>query len=168
MVIFLLGEDAEVEAELWRYCFGIDLMTEIHGFNQPTDDPLPWRLEDPRRLERTLFDHTWLRLVDARAALQARSYAEPGRLNFRLYDEFCHWNDGAYTLEADPSGADCAPTGANPAIALSASDLAAVYLGGTSFGALARAGRVEELESGALSLADTMFRTERAPWSLEL
>ena len=168
MVIFLLGEDAEVEAELWRYCFGIDLMTEIYGYNQPTDDPLPWRLEDPRRLERTLLDHTWLRLVDARAALEVRSYAAPGRLTFRLYDEFCPWNDGAYALEADPSGADCAPTDANPAIALSASDLAAVYLGGTAFGVLARAGRVEELESGALHLADMMFRTERAPWSLEL
>ena len=168
MVISLLGEDAEVEADLWRYCFGIDLMTEISGFNQPTDDPLPWRLEDPRRLERTLFDHTWLRLVDARAALEARIYAAPGRLTFRLRDEFCAWNDGVYTLEADPSGAACAPTDASPGLALSASDLAAVYLGGTSFGALARAGRVEELQSGALAHADLLFRTERAPWSLEL
>ena len=47
LAVFLLGEDAEAEAELWRYCFGIDLMTDIEGFNRPTDDPLPWRLGRP-------------------------------------------------------------------------------------------------------------------------
>ena len=49
-VVFLLGEDPEAEAELWRFCFSIDLVTEIRAFNRPTDDPIPWRLKDPRRL----------------------------------------------------------------------------------------------------------------------
>ena len=168
LVVFLLGEDAEVEAELWQYCFGIDLTLEIQAFIRPTDDPLPWRLEDPRRLERSLGDHMWLRLVDVKEALVSRSYTEAGELILRVRDEFCPWNDGVYVLEADRNGAECARSNSTPQIELGVSDLAAAYLGGVTFSTLARAGRVRELERGALELAERVFRTERQPWSLEL
>lgn len=168
LVPYLLGEDAEVEAELWQYCFGIDLILEIQAWPRPIDDPLPWRLQDPRRLERRLGDHIWLRLVDVKEALAMRGYAEPAGLTFRLSDEFCPWNDGTYLLEAGEDGAECSPTGGEPQIELGASDLAAAYLGGVSFATLARAGRVTERAPGALAKADRMFRTERQPWSLEL
>ena len=168
LVMFLMGEDDEVEAELWRYCFGIDLISEIQGFIRPTDDPLPWRLEDPRRLERSLTDHFWLRLVDVRAALESRSYSESGSITFRVRDKFCEWNDGVYTLEAGPGGAKCVQSQMTPQIEMSVSDLASAYLGGVSLLTMARAGRVEENERGSLETACRMFRTERAPWSLEL
>ena len=49
LAIFLLGEDSEVEAELWRYCFGIDLMSADRGV-QPADgrSPCPgaWKIRD--------------------------------------------------------------------------------------------------------------------------
>ncbi len=167
-VIFLLGEDAEVEAELWRFCFGIDLITEIHAFAQPTDDPLPWRLEDPRRLQMSMRDHIWLRLVDVREALVSRGYAEPGGLTLRVHDKFCPWNDALYTLEGSPAVSECTRSGSAPQIELGVSDLAAAYLGGVSFSTLARAGRVEEHTPGAMASADRMFRTGRSPWSLEL
>ena len=32
LVPYLLGEDSEVEAELWQYCFGIDLTLETQAF----------------------------------------------------------------------------------------------------------------------------------------
>ena len=168
IVFFLLGEDAEVEAELWKYCFGIDLVLEIRAFNQPTDGPLVWRLNDPRRLQMSLQDHIWLRLVDVRSALSARNYAEPGNLALRVRDEFCPWNNGVYTLEGSRTGAECTRSEKEPQIELSVADLAAAYLGGASFSTLARAGRVEERAPGALAKADLMFRTERQPWSLEL
>lgn len=168
LVVFLLGEDAEVEAELWEYCFGIDLTLEIQAFVRPTDDPLPWRLEDPRRLERSLGDHMWLRLVDVKEALSVRGYAESASMTFRVRDEFCPWNDGVYLLEAGVDGAECTVDGCEPQIELSVSDLGAAYLGGVTFSTLARAGRVKELKRGALALADSVFRTEREPWSLEL
>ena len=168
LVFFLLGEDAEVEAELWRYCFGIDLTLEIQTWPRPTDDPLPWRLEDPRRLERSLIDHMWLRLVDVKEALVSRSYAEAGGLTLRVHDEFCPWNDGTYRLEAGADGADCTRSEREPQIELGVSDLGAVYLGGVSFSILAQAGRVKENRPGTQALADRMFRTERHPWSMEL
>ena len=168
LVAFLLGEDAEVEAELWEYCFGIDLTSETQAFVRPTDDPLPWRLEDPRRLERSLGDHMWLRLVDVKEALSVREYAEPASLTFRVHDKFCPWNDGAYLLEAGADGADCTRSEREPQVELGVSDLAAAYLGGVSFSILAQAGRVKERAPDALASADRMFRTEREPWSMEL
>ena len=35
------------------------------------DDPLPWMLADRRRLERSLSDSMWLRILDVRNALEA-------------------------------------------------------------------------------------------------
>ena len=168
LVFFLLGEDAEVEAELWKYCFGIDLVLEIRSWPRATDDALPWRLEDPRRLEMTLIDHMWLRLVDVKEALTSRGFAEPASLTFRVHDKFCPWNDGVYLLEVGEDGVECSRTESEPQIELGVSDLAAAYLGGVSFSTLARAGRVEEHAQGAIAWADRMFRTERPPWSLEL
>ncbi len=168
LVPFLLGEDAEVEAELWKYCFGIDLILEIQAWPCATDDPVIWRLEDPRRLERSLGDHMWLRLVDVKEALSVRRYAESANLTFRVRDEFCPWNDGVYLLDAGADGAECARIRREPQIELGVSDLGAAYLGGVTFSTLARAGRVEERKSGALTLADSVFKTERHPWCLEL
>ena len=35
------------------------------------DDPLPWMLADRRRLERSLSDSMWLRILDVRRAQEA-------------------------------------------------------------------------------------------------
>lgn len=170
LAIFLIGEDAEVEAELWRYCFGIDLKTEIQAFNRPTDDPLVWRLEDPRRLERAVHDHTWLRIVDVAAALGERRYGAEGALTIRISDSFCAWNNGVYALETGADGAAVRrlPQSSDAEIALSASDLSAAYLGGATISTLARAGRVEPASPAALAKADAMFAADRAPNTLEL
>ena len=168
IVPYLLGEDAEVEAELWQYCFGIDLILEIQAWPRATDDPLVWRLEDPRRLEMTLGDLIWLRLVDVREALSVRGYADSTSLTFRVHDKFCPWNDGTYLLETGVDGAECTLSKGDPQIELGVSDLAAAYLGGVSFSTLARAERIKEHIPGALKSADRVFRTERQPWSLEL
>ena len=168
LVAFLLGVGAEVEAELWRYCFGIDLMTTIKAFVRPVDDPLPWRLVDRRRLRQSSGDHMWLRLIDVKAALEARRYESVGVITLKVSDNFCPWNDGVYTLEAGRDGAVYVSTDRTPDLYLSASDLAAVYLGGTSISTLVRAGRVNTEGKAALDLADRMFRTQRAPWFVEL
>jgi len=52
----------------------------------------------------------------------------------------------------------------SPELRLSARDLAAVYLGGVSFHALAAAGRIDEDQAGALRTADLMFGVQPAPW----
>jgi hypothetical protein len=43
-------------------------------------------------------------------------------------------------------------------------DLGAVFLGGTTFGQLHRAGQVTEATDGAIERADAVFGTWPAPW----
>ena len=52
-------------------------MGVTEAIKRPLDDPLPWMLADPRRLQRATRDGVWLRVVDAAAALEQRRYAEP-------------------------------------------------------------------------------------------
>ena len=168
LVVGLIGTTAIVEAALWRFCFGIDLMTSTRAFNRPPDDPLPWMLADPRKLQRSTRDHLWLRLVDVRAALSMRAYASEIRAVISVDDGFCPWNAGAFELEAGPEGASCTLATRSPDIALSAADLAAVYLGGTTLLNLSLAGRVRELTSGTIAVLDRAMATPRLPWTLEL
>ena len=75
----LMAATPEAAKALWRYCFDLDLMTSVEAANRPIDDPLPWLLADPRRLERTVRDGIWVRLIDVAAALELRRYAQSGR-----------------------------------------------------------------------------------------
>lgn len=161
----LLAATPEAHEALWRFAFGVDLVERVHARNQSTGDALPWMLRDQRRLERSVYDMIWLRLVDVPTALEARRYSTPARLVIEVADPFCEWNEGAYVLQSDASGAaTCTPTEEPPHLSLSASDLAAIYLGGTSPTALLRAGRITEQIPRAVAKAEAMFRTDAAPW----
>ena len=69
---------------------------------------------------------------------------------------------------AGTSGAECRRTDRDPDVIVSAADLGAVYLGGARFELLARAGRVEECEPGALLRADGLFGWDPQPWGTYL
>jgi predicted acetyltransferase len=163
----LRASSSEVEAALWCFVLGIDLVRTVTAVWRPVDDPLRWRLADPRRLEvEESADVLWLRLVDVAAALERRAYAVDDDLVLDVADPFCPWNARRHRLEAGPDGAACgdAPPGRAADLALSEAELAATYLGGVSFSTLARAGRLVEHTPGALRRADALFATERQPW----
>ncbi|MGH2750434.1 MAG: GNAT family N-acetyltransferase [Actinomycetota bacterium] len=149
--------------EMWRYVFGIDLVERITAFAQPMDDPLFFMMAEPRRLQSQLEDGLWLRVVDVRRALEGRSYAEDGELNFALHDDFCPWNEGRYTLEVKSGEARLREAAGQVDLELSARELAAGYLGGTPFTALRGAGRITEHSPGAARRADLMFYSEVTP-----
>ncbi len=150
---------------LWRYCFDLDLMTSAEALGRPIDDPLPWLLADPRRLERSVRDGIWVRLIDVPAALELRRYAESGDLVLEVRDELCPWNDGTYQLEGSPEGASCRPSTSSPDLALSVAGLASAYMGAASFTTLAQAGQADELKPRAVERADAMFAVRRKPWT---
>lgn len=152
-------------AALWRFCFDIDLISVTAAIKRPLDDPLPWLLADPRRLERTVRDGVWLRIVDAPTALIQRHYPEPATLTLEIRDDFCPWNHARFTLEASPDGALCRPTTQPPDLTLDASALASAYLGAVSFTTLQAAGLVDEHTPGTLRQADRLFAAARAPWT---
>jgi predicted acetyltransferase len=168
IVMELLGIDAAAEKALWQYLFGLDLVTSIEYWNQPVDAPLHWWLVQPRRLERSILDGLWVRLVDVPAALAARTYSSPGSIVLKVTDPHCAWNAGTFQLDvADDGRADCKRTQKGADIEVSAYGLGAVYLGGHRLRDLARAG-VLTGDPDALCRGDRMFTWQRPPWCQEV
>ena len=162
----LIGLDSEAEGALWRYVFDLDLAGTIKLLDRPVDDPIRWRLADPRRLRITdLGDQLWVRLLDLPGALAARRYAVDDALVLEVTDALRPRNQGRFRLEGGPDGAACAPTRSDPDLALDVAELGAAYLGGASLASLARAERVAELTPGALGRADRMFASDPPPLS---
>lgn len=158
------GLSADIEAALWRHLSDIDLTERIECWNRPLDDPLRWRLAEPRRLRTTaIADWLWLRVLDVPGALEARAYEGEGELVLEVVDRFRPGAGGRFRLEAGPDGAACKPTDEAPEVTLGAAELGAVYLGGVAPSLLAEAGRVQEHTRGALASADALFTTRRLP-----
>ena len=121
-------------------------------------------LRDPRAALVKLFDSLWLRLLEVPAALAGRRYLVPGKLTLEVRDAFCPWNQRRYRLETSGGAASCEASEEEPDLVISAEDLAALYLGGTTASTLADAGRLEGRSRGAIERADTLFQSERTPW----
>ncbi|GAA3392952.1 GNAT family N-acetyltransferase [Cryptosporangium minutisporangium] len=150
-------------AALWRYLLDLDLHPEVEG-NAALDEPLPHLLFEARAVTATVHDQLHVRLVDVERALAARAYVVPVDVVLDVTDRFCPWNTGRYHLAADHTGVTCEPTRAPADVRLSAAELGAVFLGGTSLATLAAAGRVEELRPGGVSRCAAAFRGEREPF----
>ena len=162
----LMAATPQAAAALWRFCFDIDLMSATEAVKRPLDDPLPWMLADPRRLQRTTRDALWLRIIDVPAALTQRQYPHPAHLTLEIRDQQCPWNNRRFTLEATPEGATCQPTTTQtPDLTLDASALASAYLGAINFTTLKNAGQVDEHTPGSLQQANQLFATTPAPWT---
>jgi predicted acetyltransferase len=160
----LLASTPQAWADMWRFVFDIDLVHSVNAWNRPVDEPLLHLMREPRRLRFSLKDGLYIRLIDVPAALSSRGYAREGSVVIEVDDPFCVWNTGRYLLETNPAGGTCARTTASAEIACTATDLGSTYLGGVSFRQLHRAGRVEEMASGALARIDALFASDPAPW----
>jgi predicted acetyltransferase len=163
MIEELLNSSDDAYAALWRFVLDIDLVRTVKGFKRPVDEPLLHMLLEPRAVDLSVRDGTWLRLVDLPAALQARGYAGEGRLVLEVRDPFCSWNEGRWELEAGPDGGAVKSSDAEPDLVLHVDDLAAMYLGAVRAFSLARARRVEGSPQ-AVARADALFATAEAPW----
>ena len=161
----LMAATKEANTALWRFCFDVDLISCTEALKRPVDDPLPWMLADPRRLQRSTRDGMWLRLIDVSASLKLRSYMESDRLVLEVRDELCPWNEGRFELEGSSEGATCRTSSSSPDLVLGVSDLASMYLGAVSFSTLSHAGLVDERTPKALLRADRMFAVRHRPWT---
>lgn len=160
----LMAVDPAALASLYRYLFDLDLMDRTELRNRPVDDPLMHWLQNPRRSRPVLGDGLFVRLVDLGRALAGRSYATAVDVVLDVADETCPWNAGRWRVTGGPDGAVCERTEDAPDIALGATDLGAVHLGGTTLGELWLAGRVRELRPGSVAAASVSFSHSPAPW----
>lgn len=150
-------------ARIWRFLLEIDLVRSIKFDGAAVDEPLRYLLADPRALQCEVVDGIFVRLVDVRRALALRRYAAPLDTVLEVRDEFCPWNTGRYRLRGGLDGAECENTDAPADIAISARDLGAIYLGGTSLAQLVAAGLVDELTPGSALRAAVAFGWPVAP-----
>jgi predicted acetyltransferase len=153
-------------AQMWRFVLDLDLVSKLTAWSRPADEPLLHLLREPRRLNLRLRDALWLRFLDISRALSSRRYPREGRVVFDVRDAFCPWNEGRYALDSGAEGARCEPTEDDADLLLTTNELAAVYLGGSTFSQLHRAGRVSEERAGAIGTADAMFTWDPAPWAM--
>lgn len=163
-VIEAIGDSPEATREMWRYLLDIDWMASVKAHLLPRDHELFLLLRDPRRLRYELRDGLWVRVVDVEAALGARAFKPGEPVVLEIADELCPWNAGRWRV--GPEGVE--RTDAEAELAVPVASLGSVYLGGFTFGELARAGRVEELAPGAIDRADALFRADRYPWCPEI
>jgi predicted acetyltransferase len=156
----LVAADPVVYAALWRFVCDYDLVGTVESDERPTDEPIRWRLANPRALEVVeRYDEQWVRLLNVDAALRQRAYNGDGSVVVNVTDSFAPANTGTYRL-----GADAGRTDAAPDLSLDVSMLGAAYLGGTSFAELAAASRIVEHTAGAAARADALCASPRAPW----
>ncbi|MGW0885972.1 GNAT family N-acetyltransferase [Streptomyces sp. NPDC002671] len=156
--------DPASEAALWRFLFGMDLMTTVVARGRPVDDAWQYQVSDIRRCRPRVRDDCYVRLVDVGTALSARTYQAPVDVVFDVEDTFCPWNTGRWRLSGDTKGASCERTSDAADLSLSVRELGAAYLGGVPLLSLARAGRVRELRTGALAEASVAMGSPIPPW----
>ncbi|MCY0940925.1 GNAT family N-acetyltransferase [Streptomyces antarcticus] len=151
-------------AALWECVASLDLTGRVRAWGRPVDDPLLHFAADRDQVRATAqFPALWLRLVDVRAALAARSWAAPVELVLELTDARLPANAGRFRLKAGPDGAAYEPAHAAPDLTLDVRELAACYLGGTRAVELVAAGLVAEHTPGAAAALDAALRGDLLP-----
>ena len=164
----LVAATPEAYVELWRFLLSIDLTRTVRFWYAAADEPLQYLVNEPRALGGRTGDAHWVRLTDLPAALAARRYAAPVDVVLDVSDALLPENAGRWRLAADSTGATCEPTTDPADLACDVADLGAAYLGHTSLGTLAAAGRVREVRPGALAAASTAFGWYRSPSALDI
>ena len=153
----------EATRELWRWLLDFDWTSQFVADLLPLDHPLFLLLAEPRRMQFTLNDGVWVRLVDVGAALSARAYDE-GEIVLEVEDAFLPENAGRWRVTA--SGTE--RTDAVADLKLDVNAVGSAYLGGFTFSDLVLASRAVELTDGAAARADALFGTGLAPWNAEI
>jgi predicted acetyltransferase len=163
----LVAATPPASAALWAHLLGLALTRTVHWPGAPDDAELVHMLAEPQAVTTQVGHGLFVRLVDVPRALTQRRYGAPVDLVLDVEDEICPWNAGRWRVVGDAEGARCRATGAEPDLALGATELGAAYLGGTTLTSLAAAGRVEERTPGALAAASHGFGGAVAPWCFE-
>jgi predicted acetyltransferase len=156
----LVGATPDAEASLFAFVTSVDLVSRVELLLRPVDDHLRWRLVDARQLTANhVGDFLWVRILDVPAALSARTLGGDAAIVIEVRDAFRPQTAGRYRVAPD----GCTATEAPADLVLGIEELGALYLGGVSASTLARAGRIERAEPGALTTADALFASDPPP-----
>jgi len=152
--------DIEAYLGLLRFLLGLDLIDRVMFWMLPVDDPLPWLLLDRRAAKVTAaHDETWLRVVDVEKALTARQYDGDGAVTIAVNDPLLPGNSVSLII----TGHGAERTDQRPQIHLGVEGLAAVLLGGATWGSLVVAGLARADDPSVFGVAERLFAVRDAP-----
>lgn len=153
---------AQAHLGLLRFLLDLDLVDRVVFWMLPADDPLPWLVADRRAVRVTaVHDEAWLRVIDARTALGARSYAGDGAVTIAVNDPLVPSNSATLRITGDGARS----TDGQPQLHVDIEGLGAVLLGGASWRDLAVAGLARCDDPAALVMADELFAVPVAPYA---
>jgi predicted acetyltransferase len=169
-VEMLVASSDEAYAALWRFLLEQDLVSTVTANLRSDTEAVAWQIADFRAARVTAQrDHLWTRILDVKAALEARSYSAHGTIVLEVTDPL-GFAEGRWLLEIADDGAGTvvpligdAP-GDAAVVALGVNELGALYLGGVSAVTLTRAGRITEVRDGSATAIDASFRSAVTPW----
>ena len=151
--------------DLWRFLASIDWVATVKVERGSLVEPLPWLLRNGRAASRTEGgDAVWVRLLDVRRALEARTYEREGRAVLEVVDGEAPGGRARFALDAGPSGATCAPTDRSPDLTVDISALGAAYLGWSRLRDAILPHGADEHRPGALEETTALFATLEVPW----
>ena len=160
----LLALTDDAHTALWGFMLDLDLVSEVVVPRFALDDPLIWRLTNPRALRTTAVnDAIWVRVLDTAAALSARRYATRSEVVLEIVGGGPRVA-GRWHLDGGPDHAACSSSRGEVDITLDAADLGSIVLGGVSPEALRRAGRVAEHRPGESARLAAMFASDPLPF----
>ncbi|MFC7569817.1 GNAT family N-acetyltransferase [Actinomadura namibiensis] len=162
------ADSPHVAAALWRYLVSIDLIGVVKAWGRPADDPLLLFAADRDQVKVTAeWPGLWVRLVDARAALESRSWAADIDLALEVRDGLAPGNAGVHRLTVKDGVASCRPSEDAPDLTFEVRDLAACYLGGTRAAHAVQAGVATEHTPGSAALLDAALATGHLPHTVD-
>jgi predicted acetyltransferase len=151
--------------DLWRFLLEVDLVTTVKAEGRPPTQSLPWILTNARAAVLSeVGEGLWVKLLDLRRALEARTYERPGSIVLEVVDDEVPDGRTRVLLDAGPDGATCRPSRRSADLTVHVSALAAAYLGGSPLRDAVIAKGADEHRAGALTKADALMRTIDEPW----
>lgn len=167
-IVDLLAATDDAYLALWSYLGSLDLIQSVKWKMARVADPLEWAVAAKRGYKRTDFeDHLWLRILDVPAALSAREYLAEGAVVISVKDPLGH-ADGVFRLrvEGGTGSVERCEGSVEAELAMGVSELSSLYLGGVTARTLHAAGRVTEVEPGAVARFDRLFTPPAVPHSM--
>jgi hypothetical protein len=160
----LVGEPA-ARLTLLRRLVDFDLMGTVKVGTVGVDDPVLLWSGGPRTAsDVATYDSLWVRLVDLPEALRSRTWTAPCDVVVQVEDTAAPWNDGAWRIHADASGAvEVEKCTGEADVRLPVAALGGAYLGGGNLVAMHRAGLVTERRPGATAELWRALRTDTLP-----
>lgn len=151
---------------LLQFGLGFDLCRDLVVWGRPADDPIRWILTDPYSIKSENHDYAWYRLVDLKAALEARRYEMDGAIVIAVIDDQLDQNNGTWRIDVNDGVATVEPSNATPDLTLPIAVLASLYMGGRRLSSIVEP-RVVGSNVDSVARLDVLFRTTVVPWTSE-